>query len=296
MRRPAFLVILVAAVFAMGVAVVVGPRSSDAAAIEIHQFQEAHFSPIPGEPVFLLALGSDGRPGLPGQRADAIHLIGVNPGAAAGTILNFPRDTYVDIPGRGRDKINAALELGGPDLVAATVQRLTGIPIAFVLVTRFDGLAGMVDELGGLDIDIPIRMADRNSGAFFEAGPSHLGGRQTLALSRNRYIPGGDFARTENQGRVILAALAQLRAQTTSPADNLRHLAVLGRHTDVNGVGLPELYRLGRMALALDPANIRNVTMPGVIGSAGAASVVLPAAGAGGLFADMRDDAVLQSH
>ncbi|MEO6121270.1 MAG: LCP family protein [Acidimicrobiales bacterium] len=298
MRRPVVLLATVVALLALGVVAAVAPPSSQGqgAAIEIHEVHEGHFLPVPGQPLFMLALGSDGRRGLEGQRSDAIHLIGVNPGAAAGTILNFPRDTYVDIPGRGRDKINAALQLGGPDLVADTVRRLTGIPIAFVIITNFDGLVAMVDELGGLAIDIPVKMADRNSGAFFEAGPSRLGGRQTLALSRNRYIPGGDFKRTEHQGLIILSALAQLRTTTTSPADTLRQLAVLGRHSDINGVGLPELYRLGRMALSLDPANVRNVTMPGRVGQAGAASVVFPAAGSDSLFADIRDDAVLQAH
>jgi len=297
-RRPARLVVPVIALLVLGLLAAVAPRPSagQGPAIEIHEVHEGHFLPVPGQPFFLLALGSDARRGLIGQRADAIHLIGVNPGASAGTILNFPRDTYVSIPGRGRDKINAALELGGPRLVADTVQQLTGIPIAFVLITRFEGLVAMVDELGGLDIDIPFRMADRNSGAFFDAGRAHLGGEQTLAFSRNRNVSGGDFTRTQNQGHVILSALTQLRATTTSTADTLRYLAVLGRHTDINGVGLPELYRLGRLALSLDPANIRNVTMPGVIGQAGGASVVLPAGSAGGLFADMRDDAVLQSH
>jgi len=294
-RRPALQLAVAVAVLVLGLMAVVAPRPGQGAAIEVHEVRDAHFLPVPGQPIFVLALGSDARPGLGGQRSDAIHLIGVNPGAAAGTILNFPRDTYVDLPGRGRNKINAALELGGPRLVAQTVERLTGIPVAFVLLTRFDGLVAMVDELGGLDIDIPFRMADRNSGAFFEAGRAHLGGQQTLAFSRNRYIPGGDFKRTENQALVILSALTQLRAQTTRPADTLRQLAVLGRHTDIGGVGLPELYRLGRMAVAIDPANVRNVTMPGRVGQAGGASVVFPG-GAESLFADMRDDAVLQRH
>jgi len=297
-RAPALLAAALAAVLLAAVATAVAPRpgAGQGGAVEVHQVAEGHFVPVPGQPFFLLALGSDARGGLVGQRADAIHVIGVNPGAGAGTILNIPRDTYVDIPGRGRDKINAALELGGPELVAATVERLTGIRAGFVLITRFEGLVAMVDELGGLDIDIPFRMADRNSGAFFEAGRAHLGGQQVLAFSRNRYIPGGDFKRTENQALVILSALTQLRAATTSSADTLRYLAVLGRHTDVAGVGLPELYRLGRLALSLDPARIRNVTMPGGTGSAGGASVVFPSAAAGSLFADVRDDAVLQSH
>lgn len=294
--RRALAAVLVVVVFGLGVAAVVAPRRPAGAAIEIHEVHEGSFLPVPGQPIFMLALGSDGRAGLVGQRADAIHLIGVNPGAGAGTMINFPRDTYVEIPGRGRNKINAALELGGPGLVAATIERLTGVSVAFVLVTRFDGLKAMVDELGGLAIDIPFRMADRNSGAFFEAGPSRLGGGQALAFSRNRNVPGGDFTRTENQGRVILSALTQLRGEPAGPADTIRQLAVLGRHTDVNGVNLPELYRLGRLALRLDPANIRNVTMPGSIGQAGSASVVFPTGAAGGLFADFRDDAVLQSH
>jgi len=269
---------------------------SGAPAIEIHRVDEAHFAPVPGQPLFLLALGTDGRTGLQGVRSDAIHVIGVNPGAGAGTILNFPRDTFVEIPGRGRDKINAAFQAGGAQLVARTVERLTGIQLAFVLTTSFDGLMGMVDDLGGLAIDIPFRMADRNSGAFFDAGPSRLGGTQALAFTRNRNIPGGDFRRTENQALVILSALTQLRAAQRGAVDVLNYLAVLGRHVEVDGVGLVELYRLGRLGLSIDPANVRNVTMPGRIGSAGAASVVLPAGGAESLFADIRDDAVLQSH
>ncbi|MGH3851136.1 MAG: hypothetical protein ACRDRT_15835, partial [Pseudonocardiaceae bacterium] len=102
--------------------------------------------------------------------------------------------------------------------------------------------------------------------------------------------------RTENQALVILSALTQLRAAQKSPVDVLRYLSVLGRHVDVEGVGLVELYRLGRLGLSIDPAKMRNVTMPGNVGMAGAASVVYPAGSAGSLFADIRDDAVLQSH
>jgi hypothetical protein len=75
-----------------------------------------------------------------------------------------------------------------------------------------------------------------------------------------------------------------------------KDLAVLVRHTDLHGVGLADLYHLGRLGLSIDPAKVRNMTMPSSLGNAGAASVVFPAGAAGGVFADFRDDAVMQTH
>ena len=68
---------------------------------------------------------------------------------------------------------------------------------------------------------------------------------------------------------------------------------MLLRHTTLDGVSVADLYRLGRLALSIDPANVTNVTMPGVAGSAGGASVVFPTAAADGVFADMRDDGLI---
>ena len=267
-----------------------------ATAVEIHKVDEGHFVPVPGAPVFFLAVGSDARPGQAIGRADALHVIGVNPAAGEATILNIPRDTYVPVPGRGTSKINDAYVSGGPSLQAETVERLTGVDISFVLTTRFEGLEGMVNEMGGVEVDVPVAMSDRASGAFFPKGRVHMDGPGALAFSRNRHTPGGDFARTTHQGVLILAALSKLRAAGTGPAATFRYLAVLGRHTRMDGVSLAELYRLGRLGLSIDPARVRNVTMPGSTGSAGAQSVVFASPSAQALFADLRDDAVLQAH
>lgn len=263
---------------------------------EVHKVEEAHFPPPPDKPFFVLVIGNDARGSEGGTRGDALHLIGVNPSAGQATILNIPRDTWTNIPGRGTDKINAAHVSGGPQLQARAVAQLVGVEISFVISTGFVGFTAMVDELGGFDINVPVSMADANSGAYFSAGPTQMDGSEALAFSRNRNLPGGDFRRTEHQGLVILAALARLRAAEPTPPKIFQWLTVLYRHARVDGVSLPDLYNLGRFALTIDPANVRAVTMPGSAGSAGNQSVVFIGAGAPGLFADMADDAILQTH
>jgi anionic cell wall polymer biosynthesis LytR-Cps2A-Psr (LCP) family protein len=154
----------------------------------------------------------------------------------------------------------------------------------------------MVDELGGVDVDVPFGMADADSGAYFAAGPNHFLGGEALAFSRNRHFDGGDFVRSEHQTMIIIAALAKLREAGPSAANTVKWLSVLLRNSTFDGASVPDLYRLGRLALSIDPANVRSVTMPGVVGTAGSVSVVFVGAGADSLFADFRDDAVLQYH
>jgi LCP family protein required for cell wall assembly len=257
---------------------------------------EAHFTGAPDQPVVILAIGNDGRPGVDGARGDAIHLIGVNPAAGKATILDIPRDTYVPIPGHGRDKINAAFTYGGPELEAAAVSQLTGVPINWAMTTNFDGFIGMVDELGGVDVNVPYPMNDSFSGAVFSPGLQHMDGHAALAFSRNRHLGDGDITRSYDQALMILAALGKLRTDRTSPTKMLRDIGVLARHTELHGVGLRDLYHLGRLGLSIDPANVRNVVMPWTLGFVGPASVVFVGPGADGLFADFRDNALLDSH
>jgi LCP family protein required for cell wall assembly len=210
-------------------------------------------------------------------------------------MLDIPRDTWVNIPGRGQERVNAALEFGGPQLQARTVSALTGVPIAFTITTNFGGLIDMVNELGGVDVDVPQAMNDHYSGAVFPQGRVHMDGHQALAFSRNRHIGDGDLTRTYNQGVLILAALAKLRADQ-GPTSVVRSLNVLLRHASAENVSPGDLYRLGRLGLSIDPGNVRNVVMPARLGQVGPASVVFPGPGADSLFADFRDDAILQSH
>jgi len=270
-----------------------GPSRSDAA-VAVVKVAEGHFRPDPGKPVFVLVMGQDARPGDTQSRGDALHLIGINPAAGKATILNIPRDTWTDIPGRGLDKINVGNYYGGPALQARAVSALVGVDIPFVLTTGFQGLSDMVDDLGGINVDVPVPMDDPKSGAVFPAGTVRMDGGAALAFSRNRSLQGGDFTRTQDQGILILAGLSKLRDSAPTASNALRWMEVLTRYTRFEGIGLGDLYRLGRLALSIDPANVRNVTMPGTTGSAANQSVVFVGTGAPALFADFRDDAILQ--
>jgi len=285
-------VVASALVMAIGVA---GLRPASAAFI-IHKVDTARFTVSPDKPVFILVMGNDGRPGDTTTRGDALHLVAVNPGQARATILDIPRDTFVSIPGRGSDKINAAHAYGGPSLQAQAVGSLVGVDVPFVVDTDFQGFTAMVDDLGGVDVDVPFAMNDSFSGAVFDQGVRRMDGGDALAFARNRQVEGGDFTRTQNQGVLLLAGLAKLRDARATPASILKDIAVLGRHARLDGLGLPDAYRLGRLALSLDPANVRNVVMPGRGGTAGGASVVLVDPAADSLFADIRDDGILQAH
>ena len=90
--------------------------------------------------LFVLVIGNDARAGNPDRsRADAIHIVGLDTKTLRGGILNFPRDTWVSIPGHGSGKINEALYDGGPQLLARTLENLTGIRIDLWVMTGFEG-------------------------------------------------------------------------------------------------------------------------------------------------------------
>jgi LCP family protein required for cell wall assembly len=273
------------------------PPSEAQAAFTIHKLDTATFTPrTRTEPFFVLLIGNDGRAGLEGIRGDGLHVLGINPAAGSAVILNIPRDTYVPIPGLGSAKINDAYKQAGFAKQVETVSAFTGITFSFVVETNFDGFVNLIDEMGGLHVEVPYRMFDRNSGADFQPGRVHMMGQGALSFARNRHIPNGDISRTHHQGLLLLGALERAREVGQSPVSKLRLLGMMARHTRVDGIGYRELYPLLDLGLSLDPANVRNVTMPAAIGKVGAADVVFPGAGATELFGDLGDDAILQNH
>jgi len=239
----------------------------------------------PTSPFFILLVGNDSRPGVGGARGDALHVLGVNPAKHQATLLDIPRDTCWN-----GDKINAG-NTHGPRAQANDVAGLVGVPISYVIDVDFAGFLGLVDGVGGVDVHVPTRMNDGYSGAVFNPGFQHLTGTQALAFSRDRHdFPTSDITRTHNQGILILDAMRQLRAKMQSATGEFKLLALLGRHAQLDGIGLKDLYRLGRLAFSLNPDQIQNITMPytggGCLGLGASAQ---------GLFADFRDDGVVES-
>ncbi|HVE93036.1 MAG TPA: LCP family protein [Actinomycetota bacterium] len=249
--------------------------------------------PVPGDRLFFLVIGSDARFGedMAHARADSIHIAAVDPLTRKGTVLGIPRDAYVDIPGHGKRKINAALILGGPSLLVTTVRNVTGLPVSYYALTGFEGMVTMVDELGGLDVEVQERMDDSDSGAKFEKGRHHMDGRQVLAYTRNRKIEGGDMKRSENQGRVVLHALEKLRAETSDTNDLRKWLDVLYRHSRLD-MSLADAAGLAPLARSLAPADLVNLVAPGNARTIDGQYVVVFDERAYSLFRDVGADAI----
>jgi LCP family protein required for cell wall assembly len=202
-------------------------------------------------------------------------------------MLNVPRDTCWQ-----GGKINRAHAQGGPRAQANALGDIAGVSVSYAVSVDFAGFQGIVDGAGGVQMNIPFAMDDEFSGAVFSPGDHRLDGFHALAFSRDRHdFPRGDIQRSDNQGLLILAALKQLHAEANTAAGEFKLLASLGRHAQLDGVGLGDLYRLGRIAQHLDPATVRNVTIP--VGGGNCLGLV---GDASGLFADFRDDATLQTH
>lgn len=251
--------------------------------------------PVPDGLLFVLVAGSDARPGeaLDRARADSVHLLALNPRSGTGTIVGIPRDTWVEIPGRGHGKINSALSLGGMDLLARTVRQLTGLPVDYWALTGFTGLEAMVDAVGGVTTHVGRRMSDRASGAFFEPGWHRMSGRDALAFSRNRNDPPtGDFERSQNHGVLLQSALTKMRVEIGDMAGIRRWGELLVRHARLD-IGIGTVVRLGAVARRIDARSVTNVVTPGRVGSAQGQSVVLLTADAASLFTDLRDDATV---
>jgi LCP family protein required for cell wall assembly len=252
---------------------------------------------VPADDVlFILVIGSDARPGQPvtRTRADSLHVVGLNRREAKVSILGIPRDSWVPIPGAGSDKINAALARGGPGLLVQTVERLSGIGIDAYFLTGFEGFKDAVAAVRGIDINVPFPISDRYAHAQFRKGPTHLTAKEALAFARARHdLPNGDFGRSLNQGRLMIAALATLRDQIARGRGMLVRWAVAGAVNLRTDLSLEEMFDLLAAAPSIRPARVRNQVVSGRVGNIGGRSVVLLDGGAYAMFRDLSRDGVL---
>lgn len=247
-------------------------------------------------PIVLLVVGSGARLGddVEHSLADSIHLVSINPDKHKATIVGIPRDSWVDIPGHGSSKINASLVYGGPDLLVQTVESISGLRIDYYAITTFWGMSQLYDNLGGLTMDVPFSMHDSYSGADFEPGVQTLDGKQVLAFSRDRHsLSGGDFARSENGGRVLLASLAEFRKEFQRDQSSLFTWIASGMRNVQTTVPFDEVVQLAYTCSHINPKGVTNIALPGSTGTQGSLSVVYLSADKDAIFADIENDGVL---
>ncbi|WP_323794137.1 LCP family protein [Nocardioides sp.] len=250
------------------------------------------------ETTWILAVGSDMRPGeeMTRTRADAIQLVGLHPESGAATTIGIPRDSYVSIPGVGSDRINAAMFYGGPQLLSQAVGDLVGIEPDYVMVTRFPFFENMIDDIGGISVDNPRYFSDVNlKPQGFAAGQIRLNGYGAMAFSRIRKtLPGGDFDRSANQ-QIVLRGIQEQLAKRADEAGFLASgvLTVL-KHLDVSGTGPAELFQLAQAIARVDARQITSCVVQGRIATINGASVVVPYADQARRYGDdARDDATI---
>ena len=186
------------------------------------------------EPFTILLLGVDSETediSKTSGLGDSIMMITFNPKTLNTTIFSIPRDTYVPIScfGNYKNKITHAAS-GGDSCMIKTVQNFTGINIDYYAKINFKGLVNLVEELGGIDVEVPYSFCESNSSrsldyrdlVYVEKGWQHLNGEQALALSRNRKTVDqctkewnqgnrNDFVRGQNQQLVIKAIMAKAK-------------------------------------------------------------------------------------
>jgi polyisoprenyl-teichoic acid--peptidoglycan teichoic acid transferase len=272
-----------------------GSAPAQTPVVQIRSAHGASFLPaLQGRrPLFILAIGSDARPNqVPtSTRSDSIHLIGMNIRRHRATILGFPRDSYVPIPGHGTDKINSALFFGGPTLLVQTVESLTGIRIDFWVLTGFKGFVKFWNDVGPIDVRVPRPMSDPYSGANFTTGVHALSGSQALSFARDRHdVPGGDIGRSENQGLLLIAAMAKLAKKVESNPAVLFFWMEAGWRNVSTDIAPSQLIDVAFSALQIPKKSVKNLVVPSTTGSAGAASVVFISPSAQSIYADMRTD------
>ncbi|WP_100010106.1 LCP family protein [Lentibacillus sediminis] len=158
------------------------------------------------EPLNILLLGVDKRANDTG-RSDALMVLSLDPKNDKMQLVSIPRDTRTTMVGKGfEDKINHAYAFGGTDMSISTVESLLDIELDYYVEMNMEGLADMVDAVGGITVNNDLDWHD--GGYHFKKGEITLNGPQTMKYVRMRYQdPDGDFGRTERQRQVIQAVI-----------------------------------------------------------------------------------------
>ncbi|MFP7171672.1 LCP family protein [Terribacillus sp. 7520-G] len=189
------------------------------------------------ERINILLLGIDERE-FDSGRSDALLLMSLDPDSESMDLVSIPRDTRTEIIGHGTvDKINHAYAFGGVDMSVETVENLLDIDIDYFVEINMQGLADLVDAVGGVTVENNLDWYDEGfykKGYHYKKGQIDLDGQQALGYTRMRHLdPDGDFGRNARQRQVIEAVIDKgANIKSVSKIDDL--LDVLGKNVQTN--------------------------------------------------------------
>ncbi|MQY05995.1 LCP family protein [Actinomadura macrotermitis] len=200
------------------------------------------------------------------QRSDTIMLLHLPADRKKAYLLSFPRDSWVDVSGYGKQKINAAFSYGGPKLLTETIEKLTGVRIDHYGAIDFEGFKAMTDALGGVTVDIKQSVYDPSRHKNWEAGKQKLDGKDALLFVRQRHnLPNGDFDRIRRQ-QAFLGALARQAADggtLTNPIKLNRFLEAFTKSITVDdSMDAGKLRSLALGLRNLRPGDVTFMTAP----------------------------------
>ena len=196
-------------------------------------------------------------------RSDSIMVVHLNTDRDKAYVISFPRDMYVDIPGHGKDKINAAYSLGGPALTVRTLEELTDVRMDHVALIGLEGFIGLTEDLGG--VTVTNKTAFRSHGFDYPKGRITISGEEALWFVRERKsLPEGDLDRARNQRNVIQAIVAKgLSADVVSdPARFTAFVGNLSRHLTVDNSLTDNEIRQTALSLRLQADDIELLQAP----------------------------------
>ncbi len=219
-----------------------------------------------GKRTNVLLLGIDARQGETMARSDSIIMASIDPKTKQIALLSIPRDTRVNIPGHGWDKINSASVYGGPELTTKVVSELLGVSIKYYVLTNFSGFKDIVDTLGGVTIDVEQNMyhedvTDLDNEIYLTKGLQRLDGDKALQYVRYRGYVQGDIDRTKHQ-QVFLMALAKEMLQPSTIPKLPKLIPEINKYVKTN-LGTSDMIKMASTFSNIENYNMVAQTLPG---------------------------------
>ena len=245
---------------------------------------------------WVLLLGSDASGTVPLEdgQTDAIQLLGLHPSGAAAAI-GIPRDTLVDL-GDERGRINTALDVGGPSLIAEAVQELVGIAPDYVLVVGAEGYLGMADVVGEVEVRATEDFVTDDGGMRVRRGVNTFSPEETLDFARTRKdLSNYDFTRVANHQALLLGLLMKVQEREDEEGF-MEQVTLAGLSGFQAADAVPtDLYRLAQAVTQIRPDRVSGCVVPGTtVEIAGASYVEADEEVAERLGSDAETDAVLE--